>query len=79
MEKKNVLDFFLWFDNIQIHFDKALISGIIFLYIPFSTAVIFMVSKNNFSFICQYYFKCNAVLIQASGKHRNETLVVFLN
>lgn len=60
MEKKNVLDFFLWFDNIQIHFDKALISGIIFLYIPFSTAVIFMVSKNNFSIISnvmQYLYR----------------------
>lgn len=68
--KENCFGFCLWVGTIQTHFDKALMSGIVFLYMLFfSTAVIFMDFKNHFMFICQYYFKYNAALIQASGKH----------
>lgn len=75
MEKKSVLDFFFLVDNIQIHFDKALLREIIFSYKSFPTEIIFMDSKNNFSFIRLHYFQYGAALCRLVGNTDKKALV----
>lgn len=45
----------------------------------FPTAVIFRDSKDNFIFICRYYFKYNAALCRLAGNVEMKALVCSLD
>lgn len=71
----SVSDFFFLVDNIQTHFDKALMSEIVFLYMHFSYSSYFHGFKEQLQFHMKYYFKYNAALCRPVGNIEMKALV----
>lgn len=67
--KEKCVRFSLLVDTIQSHFDRALMSGIAFLCMPFSYSSYFYGFKKQFQFHMPVLFPICCSTVQACGRH----------